>query len=100
MVDLAVRMENLFDRMVLPAAEFRNQKLLRKNRRRRCKGRRGGTTGHVRIKTADAKPNEKATFIVQVQFRQNATWQGTITWRSRGEEDAAVPQRLELIKLG
>ncbi|MBE6987186.1 MAG: hypothetical protein E7432_00220 [Ruminococcaceae bacterium] len=41
---------------------------------------------------------DKATFIVQVQFRQNATWQGTVQWVEKG-----VTQRfrseLELMKL-
>ncbi len=41
---------------------------------------------------------EKATFIVQVQYRQNATWQGRVTWV---EKDMERPFRsaLELIKL-
>jgi hypothetical protein len=39
-----------------------------------------------------------ATFVIQVQFQQNATWQGTIDWL-----DAKKTQRfrsvLEMIKL-
>ncbi|HIQ58404.1 MAG TPA: hypothetical protein IAB22_03050 [Candidatus Merdivicinus intestinavium] len=27
---------------------------------------------------------EKATFLVHVQFRQHATWQGNITWVEKG----------------
>ncbi|MBQ2911201.1 MAG: hypothetical protein IJE55_02820 [Clostridia bacterium] len=49
----------------------------------------------------DSQPEpqgDKATFIVQVQFRQNATWQGTVQWVEKG-----VTQRfrseLELMKL-
>lgn len=30
------------------------------------------------------KEKEKASFVVHVQFRQNATWQGTITWVDKG----------------
>ena len=43
-------------------------------------------------------PGKKATFMVQVQFQQNATWQGTVCW---AEERKAVRFRsaLELIKL-
>ena len=30
------------------------------------------------------KSKEKASFLVHVQFRQHATWQGTITWVNKG----------------
>lgn len=32
------------------------------------------------------KKGEKATFIVQVLFRQNSTWQGSIKWLETGDE--------------
>lgn len=41
---------------------------------------------------------EKATFVVQVQFRQNATWQGTISWMEQRKEQK-FRSALELIKL-
>ena len=41
---------------------------------------------------------EKSTFIVQVQFRQNATWQGTITWTEE-KKTQHFRSTLELIKL-
>jgi hypothetical protein len=40
----------------------------------------------------------KQTFLVQIQFQQNATWQGTITWTEQ-----SLTQRfrstLEMLKL-
>ena len=41
---------------------------------------------------------EKATFIVRIQYRQNATWQGQVTW---AEENKTMNFRsaLELIRL-
>ena len=27
----------------------------------------------------------KATFVIDVQYRQHASWQGTITWAEKGE---------------
>lgn len=45
-----------------------------------------------------SKNGEKATFTIQVQFRQNATWQGTIAWM----ENKKIQQfrsALEMIKL-
>ena len=44
------------------------------------------------------KRGEKATFVVQVQFRQNASWQGTVTWAEQNET-RHFRSTLELIKL-
>lgn len=41
---------------------------------------------------------KQATFIVQVQYRQNATWQGKITW-SEGNKTQHFRSALELVKL-
>ena len=39
-----------------------------------------------------------ATFCVYVQYRQNATWQGTVTWVNRNEKQH-FRSALELIKM-
>ena len=46
----------------------------------------------------DKKNGEQGTFIVRIRYRQNATWQGHVTWV---EENKTVPFRsaLELIRL-
>lgn len=44
------------------------------------------------------KLGEKATFTIQVQFRQNATWQGTIAW-IEGKKVQRFRSTLEMIKL-
>lgn len=46
----------------------------------------------------DKKRTEQGTFIVKIQYRQNATWQGHITW---AEKNKTLPFRsaLELLKL-
>lgn len=41
---------------------------------------------------------EKETFVVQVQFRQNATWQGTITWTDE-KKTRHFRSALEMLKL-
>ena len=46
----------------------------------------------------DNVSGKKATFIVQVQFKQNATWQGTITWTEKKKEQR-FRSTLEMIKL-
>lgn len=40
----------------------------------------------------------KATFTIQIQFQQNATWQGTITW-AEGEKSQKFRSELEMLKL-
>ena len=44
------------------------------------------------------EPGKKATFLIQVQYRQNATWQGEITWVEK-KESIRFRSALELIKL-
>lgn len=41
---------------------------------------------------------EKATFLVHIQFRQNATWQGSITWVEK-EKTQNFRSALEMLKL-
>ncbi len=52
----------------------------------------------LREETSPSRKGEKATFVVQVQYRQHASWQGNVVWAERGERK---PFRsvLELIKL-
>ena len=45
-----------------------------------------------------SKNGEKATFTIQVQFRQNATWQGTIAWME-SKKIQQFRSALEMIKL-
>ena len=46
----------------------------------------------------EKKQGEQGTFIVRIQYRRNATWQGHVTW---AEKNKTVPFRsaLELMKL-
>ncbi len=48
--------------------------------------------------TAENNPKSEATFIVQIKYRENYTWQGNVKWLKSDEE---IPFRsaLELIKL-
>lgn len=41
---------------------------------------------------------EKGTFVVHVQYRQNATWQGTVVWADRNKSQQ-FRSALELMKL-
>lgn len=61
-------------------------------------GRRGDRVAVMRQEKIDEKYGEKATFVVKIQYRQNATWQGQVTW---AEKNRTVNFRsaLELLKL-
>lgn len=45
-----------------------------------------------------AKSQVRPTFVVSVQYRRNATWQGTVRWVER-EETRAFHSMLELMRL-
>ncbi len=61
-----------------------------------------GTRDKIKVELSETdmekKQGEQGTFIVKIRYRQNATWQGHVTWV---EENKTVPFRsaLELIKL-
>ena len=44
------------------------------------------------------EPGKRATFVISVLFRQNATWQGTVTWTD-GRRTEPFRSALELIRL-
>ncbi|PWL48650.1 MAG: hypothetical protein DBY36_08935 [Clostridiales bacterium] len=41
---------------------------------------------------------DKATFVVHVQYRQNATWQGSVVWAEKNKTQR-FRSALELLKL-
>ena len=53
---------------------------------------------HMDEQVFETKVGKQATFIIQVQFRQNATWQGTITW-SEQKKSQHFRSTLEMIQL-
>ena len=60
------------------------------------------TKDKIKVELSEAdmekRRGEQDTFIVRIQYRQNATWQGNVTWV---DENKTVPFRsaLELIRL-
>ena len=52
------------------------------------------------LKTEDiiSQSGSKATFVVHVQYRQNATWQGNILW-AETQQCSSFRSALELLKL-
>lgn len=92
--DLIMKMDEFFDKINFPQASLKTRSFL------------GGTQA-----AAGKRPNEVqrvddmmehrgdlATFVVHVQYRQNATWQGKIVWTDKKKE-CAFRSALEMIKL-
>ncbi len=48
--------------------------------------------------SANMRIGEQATFLVRIMFRQNATWQGSVTWLE-GKREQSFRSALELIRL-
>ena len=89
-------MDRFFDRMQCPQAyyQYRAWQAKKSDQRQPEKE----VTQFMAEEALHSKNGEKATFTIQVQFRQNATWQGTIAWM----ENKKIQQfrsALEMIKL-
>ena len=50
------------------------------------------------VSGAPLRPGESATFAIRILFRQNASWQGRITWLE-GKQEQVFRSALELILL-
>lgn len=94
------RMELIFDSLSYPQRTLEPRKFrVRAIRRRiRTPDTKEGGRPMEEMKLSEARRGEKATFVVSVQFRQNATWQGTVSW-SEQKATRRFRSMLELISL-
>ena len=87
-------MDDLFDSVAFPQALFEKRSFLsRKIKKIIIKA----DDGMEEI-AENALQNEKTTFVVHVQYRQNATWQGSITWVEQNRTQN-FRSSLEMLKL-
>ena len=105
MIDI---MENIWDTLGYPQESTVERSFVAKPISTRKKGNisvvylEDGKKDKIKTELSEAdmerKRGEQDTFIVRIQYRQNATWQGHVTWV---DENKTVPFRsaLELIKL-
>ena len=49
-------------------------------------------------KHSDREDDGKATFVIQIKYRQNATWQGTIQWVEK-QETQSFRSALEMLRI-
>lgn len=92
--DFLITADQLMDTIGYPQASMRN---------RNFSDNRGelAERGARQVRTADDILNEagkKATFVVNVQYRQNATWQGKVLW-AETNRTCNFRSALELLKL-
>lgn len=88
-------MEDFYDWIGFPQAATRQRTFSNGKRKDRKK--------EEAVQMTDTKDllehsGEKATFIIHVRYRQNATWQGEVVWAEK-KEKTSFRSALELIKL-
>lgn len=91
-MELLRELEGLFDTLSFPQRfqEYRHfSKIARSSK---------PSVERKRKTMSDVQGDGKATFVVHVQFRRNATWQGTIQWVD-GKKRQTFRSTLEMIRL-
>lgn len=91
---LLTLMEELMDRIGYPQASVEMRSYGKKN----PETGRGEKTPAVSAEEVAGQQGRCATFLVHVQYRQNATWQGEIFWAER-QRLQTFRSALELLKL-
>ena len=98
-MQLLCGMEELYNELSFPQPSFCPRGWRDDARQReRCRKRPKEVKRYMSDEIFKEKRGEKATFVVQVQFRQNATWQGTVTWAEKNET-RHFRSTLELLRL-
>lgn len=92
--DLLRALEGLCDSMGFPQAAFGSRSF--GTRQKKLRGRKAEKYGEGELE--GSMENEKATFIVNVMFRKNASFQGSITWVEK-EKTQHFRSAFEMLKL-
>ncbi len=92
---LLLKIEEIFDRIEYPAASTEQRVFGERKKKSGTQEKRDKIMAQAIEKHASGK---KATFVVKVQYRQNATWQGQMIWSEKNEA-RSFRSALELIKL-
>lgn len=93
-VQLLRQMENFYNALHFPEASVRLRKFVRTEHA----GDEKKLQEELGREEVLARRGQCATFYVYVQYRQNATWQGTLIWKER-EQEEEFRSALELIIL-
>lgn len=96
--ELLLRADGIFDETRYPQASTESRTFGRKQEEKTPR-----TAARERIKLMSENEvtnqrGDKATFVVHVQYRQNATWQGSVVWAEKNKTQR-FRSALELLKL-
>ena len=94
LMELLKRMERLYDTWNFPQRSTNTRQFTKNQAGENEKA----GTGKPDLNRILEKRGKKGTFLVHVKFRQNATWQGSVTCLER-EEQQSFLSALELLKL-
>ncbi|MEG1576613.1 MAG: hypothetical protein RR366_07480 [Clostridium sp.] len=92
---MLMEMEKLYDRLGYPQSTTLSRSFQKSDGEKTCRGD-GAKMAENNQVTEQA--GEKATFVVHVKYRQNATWQGSVTWAEE-QKTCNFRSALELLKL-
>ena len=76
LMQLLLRMEDLLDRMNFPQPFARTRSFAPM------------ASQELSVQPENGQQGKLATFAVKVLFRQNASWQGSVTWLESGREES------------
>ena len=93
-VELLDEMEKLYDKLHFPEASTKSRSFLKE----KAPQQRETIPKVVEPKIVLEQKGTKGTFLVCVQYRQNATWQGSVLWAETKQEQY-FRSALELLKL-
>lgn len=91
---MLMAMEKLYDDLQFPMASTESRSFFKNNKNFMKEG----MAKAMKDKSVLEKRGDKATFIIQVQYRQNSSWQGEIVWVEENKTQH-FRSALELIKL-
>lgn len=90
---IILTLEQLMDELSYPQASVQTRRFTT------AKAQRSGLVMEKKeINEPTAYSGREATFVVHVKYRQNATWQGVVTWAEK-KKQKSFRSALELIKL-
>lgn len=92
-LELLEGLESLFETLSFPGRFENFRRFSNETEKQLHKSTRRG-----RIDMSEKAKEDKATFVIQVQFRRNATWQGTIQWVDQNKRQS-FRSTLEMIRL-
>ena len=93
-IEMLQTMEELYDYLQFPMSSMESRSFFNKKKYYKRKG----MAKPMQKEMILDKSEEKGTFIIQVQYRQNSSWQGKIFWVEKNKTQH-FRSALELIKL-